>query len=101
MPVPVKLIIAVGFVEELLLTVNWPLIALAVVGAKRTCNVMLCFGFRVSGNSASEMVNPAPVISAVLMVTAAVPVDVSVSGCVDEDPTMTSPKLMAAALTDS
>jgi hypothetical protein len=45
------------------------------------------------------MVKPVPVSAAELMVTAAVPVDVNVTGCVDAVFTVTSPNVRLAALT--
>jgi hypothetical protein len=56
---------------------------------------------RVSGKFAPERVKPEPVIGAELIVTATVPVEVSVSGSVDDEPTVTSPKLRLAGLTVS
>ena len=93
--------VAVLLVEELLLIVSTPVTAPVVVGANCISSVTLCFGFSVSGKSAPEMVKPAPVTVAELIVTASVPVDVSVTGCVEEEPTVTSPKLRLAALIES
>nr|WP_263364870.1 hypothetical protein [Edaphobacter acidisoli] len=45
------------------------------------------------------MLYPPPVIAAAFTVTAVVPVDVSVTGCVVADPTVTLPKLRLAVLT--
>jgi hypothetical protein len=58
-------------------------------------------GFRVTGKLAPEMVKPVPLMVTALMVTGAVPVEVSVRGCVDEEPTVTLPKLRLAGLTVS
>ena len=100
-PVPLRLNAAVALVEELLLIVSRPLAAPALVGSNCTSSVTLSFGLSVIGKLAPDTLNPAPVIAAELIVTAAVPVDVSVSGCVEEEPTVTSPKLRLAALSDN
>lgn len=78
-PVPLRLITAVPLVEELLVIVSEPLAAPAVVGSKVTVNVTFCPGVRVTGKLAPETLNPAPVTAAALMVTEAVPEEVSVT----------------------
>ena len=86
---------------ESLLIVSPPVTGPAVVGVNVTCRVTLCFGSSVSGKFAPETLNPAPVMVAALIVTVAVPVEVSVSGCVEDEPAVTSPKLRLAALSDN
>jgi hypothetical protein len=80
-PVPLRLTEAV---VELLLIVNAPVVVLAVVGANFTFSANVCFGFRVTGNVTPDTVNPLPLIVAELIVTADVPVDVTVTGNVDD-----------------
>ena len=53
----------------------------------------------MTGNVAPDIVYPAPLSGAELMVTGAVPVEVSVTGCVDDVFTVTSPNVRLAALT--
>jgi hypothetical protein len=69
-----------------------------VVGSNCTFNVTDWLGFKVTGNVAPDIVKPVPVNSAELMVTGAVPVEVSVTGCVDAVFTVTLPKVRLAAL---
>ncbi len=59
---------------------------------------MAMFGFNVTGKVAPENVNPAPVTLAALTVTAAEPVEVSVTGSVTAVPTGSSPKLKMVLL---
>ena len=80
-PAPVKLTIADGLMEELLVRVSWPVAAPAVVGVNCTLNVRAMLGLRVTGNVAPDMVKPDPARDAALMVTGAAPVDVRVTGC--------------------
>lgn len=98
-PVLVRLIAAVAFVEELLLMVSVPVTAPAVMGADCTSSVIVCCGLRVSGKVAPDTLKPAPVSAAELIVTAAVPVEVSVTGSVEAAPTVTLPKARLAELT--
>ena len=53
----------------------------------------------MTGNVAPDIVNPAPLNGAELIVTGAVPVEVNVTGCVDDVFTVTSPNVRLAALT--
>ncbi len=55
----------------------------------------------VRGKVAPDTVKPAPLTDAELIVTAADPVEVSVTGSVALDPTATLPKLRVVELTDS
>jgi hypothetical protein len=80
--VPVRLIVAVPLVEELLVMVNLPEAAPAVVGSNCTVSVAAWLGFSVSGKVAPDIVNPVPVRVAALMVTDAVPEEVRVRDCV-------------------
>ena len=97
-PVPLRLTTAVLLVDELLWMVNWPDAAPVVVGSNCTFNVTDWLGFKVTGNVAPDIVKPVPVNAAELMVTGAVPVEVSVTGCVEAVFTVTLPKVRLAAL---
>src|ERR1700677_1761311 len=79
--------------------VNWPVAATALAGSNWTFTVNDCPGFKVAGNVAPDTVKPAPPAVAELIVTGAVPVDVKVTGLVDDVFTVTSPKFTLAALT--
>src|ERR1035438_7196325 len=76
-PVPLSVIVAVGFVEALLVMVIDPACPPAVVGSNVTCRVAVCPGFSVTGKFAPAMVNPVPVRVAALMVSAVLPAEVS------------------------
>lgn len=97
-PVLLRLILVVGLVEELL-TVRTPVAAPVVRGADTTLRVTFCCGLSVSGKVAPLTVNPVPLTVAELIVTADVPVEVSVTGRVEVDPTVTLPKARLAGLT--
>jgi hypothetical protein len=97
-PVPLKEMEAVGLVEELLVTVNWPVAEPAVVGSNSTLRVADWLGFSVRGKLAPEKENPVPEMVAELTVTGAVPDEVRVSDCVDGEFKLTSPKATLLAL---
>jgi hypothetical protein len=63
--------------------------------------VTVCCGLRVSGKVAPDALNPTPRIAAELIVSGAVPVEVSVNGSVVIDPTVTLPKVRLDALIES
>jgi hypothetical protein len=79
-PVPLRLTTAVGLVETLLFTLNVPVTVPVAVGANFTFNASVCLGFNITGNAAPDNVKPVPLIAAELIVTADVPVDVTVTG---------------------
>ena len=56
------------------------------------------FGFKVTGKLTPDIVKPAPVSAAELMVTGDVPVEVRVTGCVEAVLTVTLPKVRLAVL---
>ena len=92
-PVPVRLIVAVGFVVALLVMRIDPVFAPAVVGSNVTCSVADCPGFSVTGNAVPPRVKPpVPVSVAELIVSAAVPDDVTVTDWLVEVLMVTSPK---------
>jgi hypothetical protein len=80
--VPVNETAIVGFVDELLLTVIWPIIAPAVDGLNVSVTLVDCPGFKVTGRLIGDIVKPVPVTATEFTVTAAVPLDVSVTLCV-------------------
>jgi hypothetical protein len=98
-PVPLRLITADGFVEELLARVSAPVTAPAAEGSKLTVSVAICPWLRVSGKITPDILKPAPVTVPVLMVTGAVPVDIRVTDCgVAAVFTMTLPKAKSPVL---
>ena len=78
-PVPLRLITPIGFDEELLVKVRAPVTAPVAGGSKLTISVADCPRLRVSGKLAPDMLNPAPVTVAALMVSGAVPEEVNVT----------------------
>jgi hypothetical protein len=72
-PVPLRLTTAVLLVDELLWIVSCPVAAPVAVGSNCTFSVTDCVGFKVTGNVAPDIVKPAPLRVAELMVTGAVP----------------------------
>ena len=97
-PVPLRLITAVLLVDESLWIVSCPEAAPVVAGSNCTFRVTDCPGLKVTGKVAPDTVKPVPVNVAELMVTGAVPVEVSVTGCVDAVFSVTSPKIRLTAL---
>jgi hypothetical protein len=97
-PAPVRLMAALGLVEELLLTVKVPFAAPATVGLNCTVSVVDWLGFRVSGKLAPEIEKPVPEGVAELTVTAAVPVELKVRVWVVAVLTGTLPKDRLVAL---
>ena len=99
-PVPLRLIATDGVFEELLLMVNVPVAVLAAVGANFTYAVAVWPGDRVTGSVALlEAVKPAPVTPSDVIVTGNVPVDVTITDWVEDEPKLTFPKASAVALT--
>jgi hypothetical protein len=78
-PVPLRLIRVEVPLAELLVSVNCPVAAPAVLGSNCTVSVAVWFGFSVSGKLTPETVNPVPATLAALTVTADVPVEDRVS----------------------
>jgi hypothetical protein len=88
----------VEFVDELLVIVSLPLTAPEVAGLNCTVSVTVCFGLSVIGKLAPETVKPVPDTVAAWILSEAVPLEVSVTDCVDEEPTVTLPKLKLEVL---
>lgn len=89
---------AILLVDELLSTVSRPGTGPAVCGSKFTSSVSAKFEFKVTGKVAPDIVKPVPLKVAELIITGAVPVDVSVTGSVDDVLTVTFPKAKLAVL---
>ena len=70
-----------------------------MAGSNCTFNVTDCAGFKVTGNVAPDIVKPVPLNVPELMVTGAVPVEVSVTGSVEAVFTVTLPNVKLAGLT--
>ena len=87
-PVPLRLSVCD---DTLLEIVSCPVIEFAVVGSNWTVSTLDCPGFRVTGRVPFETEKPVPVIPTELMVAAAVPVEVTVTGFVTAAPTATLP----------
>jgi hypothetical protein len=80
-PVPFKLTVAVPPEAALLDIVSVPVAAPEAVGSNCTCRLAVWFGVNVTGNVAPETLKPVPVIVAELMVSVALPLEVSVTDC--------------------
>ena len=91
---------AVGFVEELLVTVSEPLTSPSrvAIGLNCTLRVAVWVGFSVRGKVAPETENPVPLTLAAVTVTGAVPVEDRIIDWVAGEFTRTSPKEMLVAL---
>jgi len=97
-PVPLRPTNAVPFPVALLVMVIVPDAAPAVVGSNFTSKVADCPGLSVTGKLAPDIEKADPVSVAVLMVSAEVPVEVSVTVWVDGVFTFTSPNVTLVAL---
>jgi hypothetical protein len=97
-PVPLRLIVVVSLLEELLVIVSCPASAPEVFGLNPTFSVMLWLGFRVCGPVNPETENPPPLITTEFTVTGAFPEEVSVTACVAAALTFTFPKAMLERL---
>ncbi len=96
--VPLRLMLDVAPLDELLVSVTVPLTAPAAVGLNTISSVAVWPGFRVSGKLTPEIVYPAPLTEPALNVTAEVPDEVSVIDAVPVAPTATVPKLTVDVL---
>jgi hypothetical protein len=76
----------------LLTSVTVPVSVAAAVGSNEMFSVADCPGFSVVGNASPEMLNPVPVTDPELIVSAAVPVELMITDCVDVVFTVTFPK---------
>jgi hypothetical protein len=96
--VPLRLTNAVLPEVELLVMVSCPVDVPTATGVKTTVSFTAMVGLRVTGNVRPEIVNPEPVMLALLMVTGALPVDVKVRTWVAEDWITILPKFRLVAL---
>lgn len=96
-PVPLKATVKVGFVVELLLTVNCPVAPPTTEGSNVSVNVTDCPGFSVAGRLTGATEKPPPVAATEFTVTAAVPLEVRVTDCVVALFTTTAPNEMLVA----
>ena len=100
-PVPLRVTLAVGSVDEVLPMVTCPLAEPLTAGLNWTESVAVWPGLRLIGNATPEMEKPAPLTVAEFTVTATVPVDERVSDCVLDELTVTLPNSMIEALNDN
>jgi hypothetical protein len=98
MPVPLRATLAVPPEEALLEIVSDPVAAPARVGSNCAVSVAVWFGFSVTGNVAPDTLKPVPLTVAELIVSAAVPLEVSVSDCVEAVFRLTFPNERLLAL---
>ena len=91
--------VIVEFVAELLLIVNWPLNEPVDTGTNVTLIVADWPGFKVNGKLIGDIANPVPVTPADFTVTAAPPLDVTVTACVALAFKNTAPNEMFVAST--
>jgi hypothetical protein len=97
LPVPLRGTVNVGFVEDVLLTVNCPVSEPDVVGSNVSVTETACPGLSVAGRLIGETEKPVPVTARELTVTAAVPLDVRVTVCVVGVFNATAPNAMLVA----
>ena len=95
---PLSVTCVVPPVVELLLTVKVPAAAPVAVGSNCTLSITDWFGFNVTGKVAPESLKPVPCNAAELIMTGAVPDEVSVSERVAVEPTGTLPNDSEVAL---
>ena len=87
--------------EELLATVSSPVTDPVATGANLMVSGAVAPGFSTIGNVPATMEKPVPVVDPDDIVTAAVPVDDSVTVPVAESPTVTEPRFKLAGLNPS
>jgi hypothetical protein len=97
-PVPLRLIVDVLPAYALLERVTVPECVPALAGSNPTVSCAVCPGFSVKGKVTPEMLKPVPVSAPELMVSGALPEEVSVTDCVEGVLTTTLPKLTLLAL---
>jgi hypothetical protein len=97
-PVPLRAMVDVVPVEELLVRVTAPLVVTAVTGSKLIVRMAVCPAFSVSGNVTPERVKPVPLTEPALTVTGPVPDEVNVTDSETVDATLTDPKLTLVVL---
>lgn len=100
-PVPESATFAGLLVEDVLVIVTCPVAALAAVGLNVTLSVAVWPGFSVMGSAEEENVKLVPLTEIADIVTAAVPLEVSITDCVAVEFTFTLPNAMLLELTVS
>ena len=100
-PVPLRDTLRLGCLLELLVIVSIPEAVPDVVGSNKTLNEVDWPGFRVTGNVAPVVENSCPLIVALLMMIASVPVDVMVIFCPDVVLSGTVPKVKLVGFTEN
>jgi hypothetical protein len=96
-PVPLRGTVSVGFVDELLLIVSCPVAVPTADGLNVSVRVIVWPGFNVAGRLGEEAEKPLPVAVTEFTVTAAVPLEVSITVCVVGVFTPTPPNEMLVA----
>ncbi len=97
-PVPLRLIVSVPLVDELLVTVSCPVADPVVAGSNCTLSVTDWLGFNVIGKLDPDNEKPEPVTVAEFTVTAADPIELNVTDCVVGVYITTLPNEMLVAL---
>ena len=82
MPVPLSPMEIVELVDDVLEIVNWPDAFPAAVGSNVSVRLRACPGLSLAGRVTAEAEKPVPVTEMEFTVTAAVPLEVSVTVCV-------------------
>jgi hypothetical protein len=101
LPEPLKGTVSVGFADDVLLMVNWPVAEPTALGSNVSVTLTVCPGLSVAGRLTADAEKPLPVTAMELTVTAAVPLEVKVTVCVVELFTATPPNAMLVAFTVS
>ena len=78
-PVPLNATVMVEFIDALLVTVNWPVADPRTVGLNVKVSDIVWPGLSFAGRLTAETEKPLPETATEFTVTAAVPVDVSVT----------------------
>jgi hypothetical protein len=100
-PVPLRGTVKVGFADDVLLMVTCPVTAPTAFGSNVRVTVIVCPGLSVAGRLTGEAEKPVPATAREFTVTAAVPLDVSVTVCVVALFTTTPPNAMLVAFSAS
>ncbi len=99
MLVPLRGMAKLGLVDESLVMDSWPVCEPVVVGSNVSVIDNVWPGLRVTGRVTGAKEKPLPITEMVFTVTAALPVESSVTTWVVECPTTTAPKEIDVAFT--
>jgi hypothetical protein len=99
--VPLSGIVRVGFVDELLVMLSWPVIEPVAVGLNNTLAVPVCPGLRVMGRLTGDSEKALPVTVMEFTVTGEVPLEVNVKICATGVFSSTLPNEILVAFTVS